>query len=80
MNTVNTFVDNLNAAVINPLIQLLIGLAAVVFLWGVFEYLLNGDNPDKRNQGTRHILWGLIGLVIMFSVQGILALLESLIQ
>lgn len=74
---VETFVSNINDAIVNPLIQLLIGIAAIVFLWGVFQYIMNSDSPEERRQGTRHILWGLIGIVIMFSVKGIIALIEN---
>lgn len=54
--------------IVNPLIYLLIGLAVIVFLWGVFNFIRNADNPEKRPDGARHILWGIIGIAIMFCV------------
>ena len=54
--------------VVNPLVYFLVGLAVVYFLWGVFKFVRNADNPEKRVEGANHILWGVIGIAIMISV------------
>lgn len=58
--------------IINPIILLMFAAAAVYFLWGVLGYIKNGADPSKREQGAKHILWGLVGIAIMFGVYGIL--------
>jgi hypothetical protein len=35
------------------------------------------NDPDKKNTGKAHLLWGLVGLIIIFSVGGILAILNK---
>ncbi len=59
-------------AIVNPLIVLLFGVAMVYFLWGVFVFVRNADNEEKRSEGAMHIFWGIVGIFIMVSVYGIL--------
>ncbi|MCX6717607.1 MAG: hypothetical protein NTU76_02955 [Candidatus Taylorbacteria bacterium] len=60
-----------------PIIYLLVGLAVIYFLWGMFEFIQNADNSSKREDGYKHMIYGVIGLVIIFSVNGIIALITS---
>lgn len=53
-------------------------LAFFVFVWGVIKYfLLSGGDESKLNEGKQFILWGIIGLVVLFSVWGLVNLLLS---
>ena len=57
----------INDTILNPLIVLLFALALVFFLYGVVEYLfLYADNDEARKKGRSHIVWGLVGMLIMF--------------
>lgn len=57
--------------IVNPLIKLLIGLALVVFLWGVAQFIYGAGEDKTREEGKKHIIWGLVGLFIMVSAIGI---------
>lgn len=72
-------VANLEAFVINPIIWLLFGVALVIFLWGVVEFLAGFESEEKQTQGKRHMLWGIIGLAIMVSAIGIKEIVENTI-
>lgn len=63
--------------VINPLIYLLIGVAVIYFLFGVFKFVANADNSDERVKGGQHIFWGIIGLAVMVSVFALVNLILS---
>ena len=65
--------------IVNPIIQLLFAAAIVYFVWGVFTYIRNADDSSERISGANHILWSTVGLFIMISVWGIIALLERTI-
>lgn len=67
--------DNIKREIVNPIILLLAALSLVVFLYGVYEMLANADNAEARITGQQHVLWGVIGLFIVFSVFGILHLI-----
>ncbi|MFZ2072166.1 MAG: hypothetical protein WA101_01615 [Minisyncoccia bacterium] len=73
--SVDTFVNNLNRLIINPLILLLFALALAYFLWGVFEFISNQDSEEKKTAGKSHMLWGVIGITIMMGVWFILNVL-----
>lgn len=53
----------------------LIGVAVVVFLWGVFKFIKNGGDEKARESGKQVMLWGVIGLFSMLCVWGVVAIL-----
>jgi hypothetical protein len=69
------FIHKVNSVIINPLIRFSFLVALVVFLWGVFGYVKNGDSEEARSTGRRHMLWGVFGMFIMISVFAIMALI-----
>ena len=70
--SVDSFVSNVNRLIINPIILLLFGLAVVYFLYGIFEFISNQENEEKKTTGKNHMIWGIIGIVIMMGVFTIL--------
>lgn len=74
MPALNSFLDKVVAQIINPIILLLAACAFVVFLWGVFEFIAHAGDETKRTEGKKAIMWGLVGLVIIFGVYGIINL------
>lgn len=73
--TIESIVAKITEEVLNPLIALLMILATVIFLWGIIQMLANPDNEQKRSEGKKHIMWGIVGLFIMVSVWGIIKVL-----
>ena len=71
------FLKNVNKAIINPLIILLFGIALLVFLYGVFEYVKGGASDEGRSTGTRHMFWGIFGLFIMVSALGLVTFIAN---
>ena len=58
---------------VNPAIFLLSSLSYVWFLYGVVNFMIarvNGEDEGIK-KGKNHMLWGLIGLVIIFSAGSI---------
>lgn len=60
---------------VNRLLPFVITLTLLVFLWGVFKFVLSGADMESRKQARGFILWGLIALAIMVSVWGLVNLL-----
>ncbi len=73
--TVDTFVHNVDRLIVNPLITMLFAFAVIFFLYGVFEFLLNQDNEEKRTAGKSHMIWGIVGITIMMGVWVILGII-----
>ncbi len=76
---VATFVGKLDRYIFNPLIILMFAAALVYFLYGVFEFLMNSTSAEGREKGQSHMLWGLLGMVIMFGAFAILNLIGNTI-
>jgi hypothetical protein len=72
-----SLVDKIEEAILFPLITLLLAVALLMFLWGAFEYVYNADSDAGRDTGRRHMLWGVIGLLVMISALAILRIVAS---
>jgi uncharacterized membrane protein YidH (DUF202 family) len=67
-SSLDTFIAKVDKLIINPLILLLFALALVFFLYGVFEFISNSENEEKKTKGKSHMIWGIIGITIMMGV------------
>jgi predicted DNA repair protein MutK len=61
----------------DSIVLLIVALALVVFLYGLFTYLVNSDDEGKRKDSISYIIAGLIGLFVMTAVWGLLSLLTG---
>lgn len=77
MNAIASLIDRLIEVIIVPLIVLLLGVALLMFLWGGVEFLMNLNSEEGRRTGTRHMIWGIVGMFIMLSAWGILEVLVN---
>ncbi len=77
MPVLNGFLGRVVVQIVNPIILLLVAIAFLTFLWGVFEFIRNAGDETKRAEGQRAILWGLVGLVVMFGAYGIINVATS---
>jgi hypothetical protein len=60
------------------LVPVIFALAFIVFLWGVFWYLIAGAaNETKRENGKKLVGYSLVGFAIMISVWGLVNLLVN---
>ncbi len=66
------FLLKLNDVIIYPLITLMMAVALLVFLYGSFIFITNAANEGERTRGRQHILWGVVGMVVMVSAYAIL--------
>lgn len=72
-------IGRINKFIVNPIIGLLFALALVIFLWGVFQFFLQPDSDVSKEEGRNHMLWGLFGVFIMFSVFAIMKIIVNTI-
>jgi len=65
--------------VINTVVVPLIGaFIFTVFIWGVVQYFfLHGSEDKSREEGRKFIFWGILGMVMFFSVWGFVNILLS---
>lgn len=61
---------------IQGLIPIVIGLAVLVFLWGVLKYVIT-DSESGKESGRTFMLWGIVALFVMVSVWGLVNILKD---
>ncbi|MBI2038707.1 MAG: hypothetical protein HYT22_00270 [Candidatus Niyogibacteria bacterium] len=75
---VTNFSTRLNA-VFTGIIGIIIALAGLVFLWGVFKFVSAAGDEKAREIGRQFIIWGLIGLTVMFVFWALVSILVEFI-
>jgi len=75
--SLDKFIQNVNSLIINPLIVLLFALALAYFLFGLFEFISNAENEEKRTKGKSHMIYGVIGITIMMGVWTIIMIIMN---
>jgi hypothetical protein len=76
------FIGNGSTGIIGAIntvvVPVIFSLSFAVFVWGVVKYFfLHGSEETSREEGRQFILWGLIGLAVLFSVWGFVNILLS---
>ena len=70
---VNIFVNLIRAA-----LPLVMGLAVLVFLWGLVKFVSRvGGDVKAVEEGKKLMIWGLVALFVLISVWGILRFFYS---
>ena len=60
------------------LVPVLMAVALIVFLYGVYKYFILGAASDSdRETGRQFVLWGIIGFVIILSVWGLVLVVSG---
>src|SRR3989344_3163896 len=63
--------------VIDPAVKVVFTLGLFMFLWGFVEFLWKLKDGQVSPEGKQHMVWGLVGMLIMVSVYCILALIMN---
>ena len=80
MDSFGKVIDPIIYHIVDPLIMLMFAVAIVVFVWGIVEMLMHGDDSTAREKGRWHMLGGVIGIVIMISAWGIVYFISNTIS
>ena len=88
MSPFHQFLEKVQDAILTPIITLLALGAFVIFLWGLLQFMLamqggsigTGDKKENNpgiSAGKSHMIWGIIGLVIIFGANAIVSLIKA---
>lgn len=78
--TLRTLVEGPITSIGNAIIALLFAVAFLVFVFGIFKYFFfSQSDPKARADGRAFILWGLVGLAVLFSVWGLVRLVIGIL-
>ncbi len=75
-----TLAVKLTQVLINPLMALFFAVGLLVFIWGLVQFIwgLNAETESKE-QGKKHMLYGIIGMFIMVAAYAIVQLIGNTI-
>jgi hypothetical protein len=76
MNNFQNLIKESSSA-INALILIVMGIALLVFFWGLTKYIFEQGNETAKTQGKGVMVWGLIALTVMVSVWGIIRVFQG---
>ncbi|MFZ1987508.1 MAG: hypothetical protein WAV21_00520 [Minisyncoccia bacterium] len=76
--TIDSLLIRILELINNVAIPLIFAGAFLLIVFGVFRYFIaGGADEEKRKEGRTFILYGIIGLAVMFSVWGLVNVLVN---
>jgi len=70
--TIVPLLKNINEFILNPIIGLAFAIATIVFLFGIFQFIMSETADNARETAKKKILYGLLGMFIMSSAYGLI--------
>lgn len=78
MGAITPYSDSIISIINTVLVPVLIAVAFIVFLYGVYKYFIFGAAEEKsREEGRQWVMWGIIGFVVILSVWGLVNIVIS---
>ena len=63
--------------IINPALLVIFALGFLLFVYGLVEFLWKLNEGGDNSEGKQHMVWGIVGMLIMVSVYGILDIIDN---
>jgi len=58
---------------------IVVGLALLVFFWGLVKFIFAAGNEDNKEDGKRLMIYGIIALFVIVAIAGILNFIKDAI-
>lgn len=80
--TFKDFIGNGSTGIISVMntivVPVIFAFTFAAFVWGVVKYFfLHGGEEKSREEGRQFILWGVLGMAVLFSVWGFVNIVLS---
>lgn len=69
--------EALKTQIVDPVITLLAIASFVVFLYGLVTFIFTAGDAEAQATGRRVMIWGILGLVIVFGAWSIVTIIGS---
>jgi ABC-type phosphate transport system permease subunit len=73
----DALITKIGTYIIDPLLLVIFAAGFFMFMWGLFQFMLNSNSSEDTSEGKRHMIYGTLGMLIMVSVYGIISLLAT---
>lgn len=74
----DTFISRVQEQIIDPIITVLALAAFVLFVFGIVEFIRGAEKPEAQEKGKQHMIWGVIGLAILFGANAIVTIIGNI--
>lgn len=55
-------------------LMLLYAIGLLIFMWGIAKFILNTDDAEKREDGKRWMMWGVVAFFVGLVLWGIVSI------
>lgn len=59
---------------------ILLVVAALFIIWGAFQFVLSGGDPEKVTTARNKLIWALVGIIVAFISRGLVRIVAQIIQ
>ncbi len=77
-STLSAVIDAL-AGALGAFVSVGVGIALLVFVWGIVQFVLQAGNETQMIEGRKRMLWGVIALFVIVSIWGLVTILQSMV-
>ena len=77
MPVVSDILKRLQGEVLFPAMTVVFAAGFLLFIWGLVKFLWNVEEGGGKTEGKQHMIWGIIGMLIMVSFWSIISLLDA---
>jgi hypothetical protein len=77
MDSVKELLGEIAKQILNPLIVLGFVIATIYLFYGIVQMIWGAANGSDLEKNRKNVMYGVIGLFIMFSVYGIISLVKT---
>jgi hypothetical protein len=77
VQTFKVLVETLIRCLLTPVAGLLVSLAVIFFLYGVFKFISAEESEQIRSEGKEFMFWGIVGIFVMVSLWGLVGVLQN---
>ena len=72
-----TLINNLLGIFNTIVLPVLVAIAVIYIVIAAFQFAISGADEEKRTQARQKIVWGMVGIVILFAIYAIIGLIVN---
>jgi predicted cobalt transporter CbtA len=77
MPVASNIIAKITSEILQPAAEVVFAAGFLLFLWGLVKFLYNLNEGGENQEGKDHMIWGIVGMVIMVSIWSIISLITN---
>lgn len=80
MDAFHSFLTKVETEILLPIIAVIALAAFILFTLGVVKFIRNAGDLKARAEGQQQMIWGIIGLAILFGANALVTLIQNAVN